>query len=57
MIEQVKILKATGLQLSLLEKEINLMIKDGWQPSGQMVNIKVDKTDLIIQQMTLTIKE
>ncbi len=54
MISRIRILRASGVQLSKLEDEINWYINDGWQPVGELKVIRVDKSDILIQQMAYT---
>ncbi|WP_287101097.1 hypothetical protein [Hydrotalea sp. AMD] len=57
MIDKVKILRANGNQIALLEIEINQYIQQGYQPHGELKILKVDRDEVLIQQMVLTTEQ
>jgi hypothetical protein len=51
MIRSIKLVRASGNQLCQFEDEVNQLITEGWQPSGPLNVIIVDKIDILVQQM------
>lgn len=51
MIEQVKYLTYKVNQISSLEQEVNNLITQGWQPIGELKILKLDGTEVVMQQM------
>ncbi len=53
MVEQIKIVRGSIMSITELEIEINKLIKSGWQPSGEMKIVTIDRTTIVLQQLYL----
>lgn len=51
MVTEYRLVRHGTHQLSLLEAEVNQLIKEGWQPQQTAILTSVDGQPILIQQM------